>query len=242
MRPDKPDHRRLFCQMRDADVEGRLDPNLAVIDGPIHTAWDLGHGSNMAIWCFQIGDEGLRIIDFISESGWFFLDYIIELDKREYRGNDYVRHDINAPSFETGLTRVETLAKSGRKPVPIPIGKVEDRINAAQLILPKCRFNSTKCELGLAALREYRREWDDKQKVFKDQPKHDWASHPADAFTYLAMGWKQTARQEPAPKPPLYKPLSAMSYREYDTDEYELTYNGVKIITEPRHRRMKDRA
>ena len=54
-------------------------------------------------------------------------------------------------SFETGLTRLETLTKAGRKPVHVPLAKVEDRIHAAQLVLPK---------QGLAALREYRREMD----------------------------------------------------------------------------------
>jgi phage terminase large subunit len=206
----------------------------------MHTAWDLGHQSNMAIWCFQIGDNGLLVHDFISESGWFFLNYIAELNKRGYYGMDFVPHDISAASFETGRTRVETLAAAGRKPVPVPRGNIEDRINASQLVLPKCRFNSTRCEQGLAALREFRRDWDDKQKVFKDSPRHDWASHAADAFTYLAMGWRQTAKMEPAPRPPLYKPLSAMSYDELD-DEIEITYNGTKIIQAERRPRRPDR-
>jgi hypothetical protein len=38
------------------------------------------------------------------------------------------------------------------------------------------RFNSLKCEHGLAGLREYCRDWDDRLKVFKDSPKHNWAS------------------------------------------------------------------
>jgi hypothetical protein len=67
----------------------------------------------------------------------------------------------------------------------VPLHNVEDRIHAAQLTIPRCRFNSTKCEQGLAGLREYCRDWDDKQKVFKDNPKHNWASHPADAFGYM---------------------------------------------------------
>ena len=46
--------------MRDADREGRVVPDLEIIDGPIHTAWDLGHGSNMAVFAFQIGDDGLE--------------------------------------------------------------------------------------------------------------------------------------------------------------------------------------
>ena len=150
-------------EMKNCDLEGRLEPNLAIIDGPVHTAWDLGNQSNMAVWCFQAGDEGLRIIDFISRPGWFFKDYISELNNREYTGNDYLPHDAAVKSFETGLTRLETLTKAGRKPVHVPLAKVEDRIHAAQLVLPKCRFDSTKCEQGLAALREFRRDWDDKQ-------------------------------------------------------------------------------
>ena len=91
------------------------------------------------------------------------------------------------------------------------------------------------------ALREFRRDWDDKQKVFKDSPRHDWASHAADAFTYLAMGWRQTAKPT-SPRPPLYKPLSAMSIDEYEfNDEIELTYNGTKIIQAERRPRRPDR-
>jgi hypothetical protein len=33
-------------------------------------------------------------------------------------------------------------------------------------------------------LREYCRDWDDRLKVFKDSPKHNWASHAADSFCY----------------------------------------------------------
>lgn len=36
--------------------------------------------------------------------------------------------------------------------------------------------------------------------MFDDKPLHDWTSHAADAFRYLAMAWKEMA--PPAPKPP----------------------------------------
>jgi len=125
--------------------------------------------------------------------------------------------------------------------VHVPLAKVEDRIHAAQLVLPKCRFGSIKCEQGLAALREFRRDWDDKQKVFKDSPRHDWASHAADAFTYLAMCWRSRMKTEPAPRPPLYMPLSEMSYDEVGED-IEITYNGTKIIRAETRPRRRDRA
>jgi hypothetical protein len=37
-------------------------------------------------------------------------------------------------------------------------------------------------------LRAYRREWDEKNKVYKDKPLHDWASNPSDAYRTFAMG------------------------------------------------------
>jgi hypothetical protein len=37
----------------------------------------------------------------------------------------------------------------------------------------------------------YRKEWDDKHECFKTRPLHDWTSHGADAFRYLAVGVKR---------------------------------------------------
>jgi hypothetical protein len=121
--------------MRDADREGRVVPDLEIIDGPIHPAWDLGHGSNMAVFAFQIGDDGLLVHDFIQEDGWFFTDYIEEVKRRGYTGKCYVPHDISVKSFESGRTRVQTLASAGLNPVPVPMHNVPDRINAAQLTI-----------------------------------------------------------------------------------------------------------
>src|ERR1700716_3402377 len=74
--------------MRDADHKGRVVPDLEIIDGPIHTAWDLGHGSNMAVFAFQIGDDGLLVHDFIQEDGWFFTNYIEAVKERGYTGKN----------------------------------------------------------------------------------------------------------------------------------------------------------
>src|ERR1700716_3103571 len=55
----------------------------------------------------------------------------------------------------------------------------------------------------------------------------------------MAMGYKQTAKPEPTPRPPLYKPLSAMSYDEFD-DDIEITYQGTKIIRADRRPRRPE--
>jgi hypothetical protein len=55
--------------------------------------------------------------------------------------------------------------------------KVDDGINAVRRTPVVC-FNS-RCEEGIAALEQYRREWDDEQNAKPSAV--DW-THPADAF------------------------------------------------------------
>ena len=153
----------------------------------------------MAVFAFQIGDDGLLVHDFIQEDGYFFTDYIREVKERGYFGKCYVPHDISVKSFESGRTRIQTLVGAGLNPIPVPLHSVPDRINASQLtdtigagsIAPNARKVLAVCANIY---------WDDRLKVFKDQPKHNWASHAADAFGYMAVGYKQTIRPEQTAK------------------------------------------
>jgi len=71
--------------------------------------------------------------------------------------------------------------------------KVADVINAARMLIPKCYFDRDKCGEGLEMLRQYRQDWDEKRKIFRDHPRHDYTSHAADAFRYLAVGLENRA-------------------------------------------------
>ena len=66
------------------------------------------------------------------------------------------------------------------------------------LPLARCWFDAGKCARGLEALRHYRCEWDPRRQAFRERPLHDWASHGADAFRYLAMGNRE-GREERMP-------------------------------------------
>jgi phage terminase large subunit len=205
-------------EMQQAELDGRLYEDLPVIlHQPIHCAWDLGNGANMAIWAFQVGEKGPLIHDFIQIAGYYFDDYIRELDDRGYRGFDYLPHDAKVHSFETGRTRVETLEQAGRKPVLVPKHKPDDGINAAKMTLRIAKFNATKCAVGLEALRQYRQEWNERARVFRDNPEHDWASHGADGFRYLAMAWKMIRKELPPEKPPLFIPTRELTIADYVT-------------------------
>jgi len=44
----------------------------------------------------------------------------------------------------------------------------------------------------IKALESYRREYDNKRKVYKDNPLHDWSSHASDAMRYLCLSLPKT--------------------------------------------------
>jgi len=203
-------------EIQKAELEGRLYEDLPVIlREPIHCAWDLGNGANMAIWAFQIGEKGPLIHDFIQIPGYYFDDYIRELDTRGYHGFDYLPHDAKVHSFETGRTRVETLRVAGRKPLVVTKHKLDDGINAAKMTLRISKFNATRCAVGIEALRQYRQEWNEKARVFRDNPEHDWASHGADGFRYLAMAWKMIRKEVPPEPAPLFIPTRELTIADY---------------------------
>jgi len=68
-----------------------------------------------------------------------------------------------------------------------PVYRIEDGINAVRMTIPRAWFDAGKCARGIDALSLYRAEHDDKHAVLRPHPVHDWTSHAADAFRYLAM-------------------------------------------------------
>lgn len=161
----------------------------------VHTAWDLGMNDSTSIWVFQVARDGVRIIDFIESSGQPLSYYIKELRERSDRNNwvfgtHYGPHDLMQRELTSGSTRYQTAASLGLRFHVLPKTEIKDGIEAVRQLLPKCWFDKVRCERGVEALKSYRREYDERLKVYRDKPLHDWASHPADAFRYLAMGIK----------------------------------------------------
>jgi phage terminase large subunit len=72
----------------------------------------------------------------------------------------------------------------------VPDLGVQDGIQAVRMTLPKVWFDELKCAEGIEALRQYEREYDEDKKAFRAAPKHNWCSHPADAFRMLAVAWR----------------------------------------------------
>jgi phage terminase large subunit len=180
-----------------AEREGRVCSVPVEPDVPVHTAWDLGWGDSTAIWFFQVVGAEIRVIDHYEASGERLDHYLGVLRDRGYDyGTDFVPQDAKVHELIAGRTRVEYLSDKGRDLHVVRKHSVEDGINAVRLTLPRTLFDRVRCAEGLEALRQYRTEFDEKTRAFKNNPRHDWSCHTADAFRYLAMGWREIEKPE----------------------------------------------
>jgi hypothetical protein len=167
---------------------------------PVHTAWDLGYSDDTAIWFFQVVHGEIRCLDYHSSNGQpvaFYAGIIQSREKeRGYKyGTHWLPHDARAKTLSSNRSVIEQLSdKIPLKTIKIaPNLKLQDGIQASRLALTRAWFDH-KCNDGIECLRQYQREYDEDKKVFRDKPRHDWTSHGADAFRYLALVWKDEAK------------------------------------------------
>jgi phage terminase large subunit len=175
--------------MGQAEAEKRITGVPYEPASQVYTAWDLGIRDSTAIWFAQVVGREIRILDYYEATGADLGHYVREIVGRPYvYGGHIVPHDAQAKELGTGKSRLEILESLGLKNIQIaPMHRVEDGINAVRTVIPRCWFEAKKCVRGIDALKLYRAEYDDKLQALKPRPVHDWTSHAADAFRYLAM-------------------------------------------------------
>ena len=188
-------------ELREAEEQGRItnvdiDPNV-----PVHTAWDLGYRDDTSVWWYQVIRGEIHVVDFYSVSGANIQELAQVITDRGYRyGKHFLPHDAKAKTLASGgKSIIEQLAQYlglGTLSI-VPDLSVQDGIQAVRQMLPRVWFDN-KCYEGVEALKQYQREYDEDKKAFRQTPRHDWTSHPADAFRMMAISWKN----EPVIKAP----------------------------------------
>ena len=158
---------------------------------PVDTDWDLGFGAkgdSTAIWFSQsLRNQEVRLIDYYEASGEGIPFYAQVLKDKGYTyGQHWAPHDIAVQEM-SGKSRIETAALHGIRFRQCPNIAVEDQIHAARMLFSRCWFDEKKCKPGLEALQHYRRDFNQKLNELKATPVHDWSSHGAAAFQYLAV-------------------------------------------------------
>lgn len=176
---------------------------------PVFTGWDLGRTDDTAIWFYQFRGEEIDVLDYWAGSGCEIYDSDakdksiahILLDKSVKEGYRYathwVPHDARPRRLGMGGKSILQQFQDAAKRHPelgsfavAPKLDVQEGIVAARKTFQSCRFQATKCDLGIQALRHYHREWDPDLKKYNDTPVHDWSSHPADAWRTVGLTWR----------------------------------------------------
>ena len=180
-------------QIAQAREDGRIGKVPYDGSAPVYAALDLGVGDSTAIVFFQNVGQEIHFIDYYESSGEDLAHYINVLANKpwDYR-QIFLPHDARARELQTGKTREEFFREHGYNNVTIlrPSSHAfgQDDINmTARPKFSRCWFDEKNCQRLLECLAAYHYEYDDKNKLLRDKPHHDWSSHAADAFVYALI-------------------------------------------------------
>lgn len=159
----------------------------------VYTAWDIGVGDSTSIIFYQLIGQEVHIIDYYEASGEGLPHYAGVLFGKPYIYADhYAPHDIEQRSFQSGISHRAVARDLGINFITLPTlqRSVDEGIEALRGIFPRIWVDSEKAKRLIKCLENYRKEYDEKLQVYKSRPRHDWASHGADAARYMAIAIK----------------------------------------------------
>ncbi len=192
-------------------------------DDGVFATFDLGVSDATSIWWWRLSSVGserrVDLIDWYECTGKGAAHYFDVLKGRTPEGCDRPRkyklakvwlpHDARSRTFQTGVSTLELFLKEFPGLVAIgPELDVEDGIGAGRWMMEQPMRIHARCGDGIERLRDYRYEWDEVKKVFSKKPLHNFASHTADGYRYVACevqtSYLATLKQdEPKKKPPI---------------------------------------
>lgn len=164
----------------------------------VYTYWDLGVSDLCSIWVVQYMQHSyhlpiVHVINYYEATKTSLFDHLRWLRAQSYFDVTCVLpHDGAHRQFVSAITIEAHIQTGGFETKIIPnLGKgaAHLRIDAVNKLMPSCRFEADKCQLGLKALAHYH-EQTDRNGLLKSVPSHDWSSHAADAFGLMAVDYE----------------------------------------------------
>lgn len=177
-------------------TSGRLGPIEPDRHLHMHFVFDLGSDATPIIG-FQVSTSGKIFIVFfhtptedVKTYGWYYnlvTSYVNSnslIMGKIILPHDSVKRQVNESSVSNAYT---DFRKLGADVVKLKrVGNKDSLINLSKIYLARTHIND-KCEYLIEALSNYKRDYDKKLNTFHSKPRHDWASHPADCYQYLAQ-------------------------------------------------------
>lgn len=154
----------------------------------VNTYWDLGIGDSTAIIFSQIVGQEVHIIDCYEAHGEGLAHYAKVLQDKGYiYGDHFAPHDIEVRELGTGVSRKETAANLGINFRVAPNLPIADGVEAARALFDRLWIDHEKSEWLVKCLTNYHKVYDSKRQAYGTHPVHDYTSHIADAFRYMAV-------------------------------------------------------
>ena len=178
--------------------------NLPQLLTPVDVYFDLWRNDATSMWFKQNDGQFYNFIHYHEDNGKHiskYFDYIdFVLNERNltlwllYLPHDSKQKRIEAEKSTLELTE-ERYWSNKVYYIPQTNSTIKD-INKTREMLPRCRFDVDGAREGIKCLENYKKDYDDKKKVFRDYPRHDWASHGADSFRYFAVTAKDESNDD----------------------------------------------
>lgn len=160
---------------------------------PVHVAMDIGFGDSTALVFYQLVGLEVHVIDYYEKNGEPFSHYAEVIKKKKYiYGKFFAPSDADAHHISTGLSVKEVASALDMELTILPTTQLplENGIEAVRSLFRNTWIDQTKCQQLIKCLENYVKIFDEKNSVYKNRPLHNWSSHGADAFRYMALAVK----------------------------------------------------
>jgi hypothetical protein len=179
-------------QMEVVQEEQRIGDFPLQKDLQTHAVLDLGWRDDTTIIFYQERPDGIVVGRAQHDSLKPISHYIDEINSfyartGNRRGEVYLPHDAKAKSLQTGKSIIEQFLGARLKPKLVPELDLMDGIAAARKLFPSVYFHEPETQDLVLALKSYRYKYDEEKKIYLGEPVHDWSSHYADDFRYMAL-------------------------------------------------------
>lgn len=181
-------------EMNIVTEDGRIKENLYIPNRAVFVFMDIGIRDPASIILAQLDNNNNPIIIGYMENNNKMFEYYVRWAESQcvkyglFLHAIYSPHDGNKREFGSGKNIVDFGRDLGYHVyiVPRPVSKF-NAIQSMRRMLYRTQFNKGATNRLIDCLCNYSKEYDTKAGMFKDEPKHDWASHGVDAYQTLTL-------------------------------------------------------